>query len=173
LAGLRYFDLDEAMDFSTAGQLNNAQNQGLRFLNQTTETRNALTGVQVGGDLWMNVIPGLHLGTEFKTGIFGNVAETNTSIVANSIADYTEFASDATTAYMGEIAFKTVYRINYNWSFSAGYHIMQVDNVALAPVNFNTVPPPDFNGPVARTPFIDNNQNVTYEGYTLGLEYIW
>jgi hypothetical protein len=173
LAGLRYFDLDEAMDFSTAGQLNNAQNQGLRFLNQTTETRNALTGVQVGGDLWMNVIPGLHLGTEFKTGIFGNVAETNTSIVANSIADYTEFASDATTAYMGEIAFKTVYRINYNWSFSAGYHIMQVDNVALAPVNFNTAPPPDFNGPVARTPFIDNNQNVTYEGYTLGLEYIW
>lgn len=173
LAGLRYFDLDEAMDFSTAGQLNNAQNQGLRFLNQTTETRNALTGVQVGGDLWMNVIPGLHVGTEFKTGIFGNVAETNTTIVANSIADYTEFASDATTAYMGEIAFKTVYRINYNWSFSAGYHIMQVDNVALAPVNFNTVPPPAFNGPVARTPFIDNNQNVTYEGYTLGLEYIW
>lgn len=173
LAGLRYFDLDEAMDYSTAGQLNNAQNQGLRFLNQTTETRNALTGVQVGGDLWMNVIPGLHIGTEFKTGIYGNVAETNTTIVANSIPDYTEFASDATTAYMGEISFKTVYRINYNWSFSAGYQIMQIDNLALAPVNFNTVPPPDFNGPVARTPFIDNNQNVTYQGYTLGVEYIW
>lgn len=173
LMGLRYFDLDEAMDYSTVGQLNNSNNQTLRFLNQTTETRNALTGFQVGGDLWMNVIPGLHVGTEFKTGIYGNVAEANTTIMANSIPDYTEFASDATTAYMGEIAFKTVYRINYNWSFTAGYHIMQVDNVALAPVNFNTAPPPDFNGPVARTAFIDNNQNVTYEGYTLGLEYLW
>ena len=173
LAGLRYFDLDEAFDYSTSGQLNNAQNQGLRFMNQTTETRNALTGFQVGGDLWMNVIPGLHVGTEYKGGIFGNVAETNTTVVANSIADYAEFSSDATTAYMGEIALKTIYRVNYNWSFTAGYHVMLVDNVALAPVNFNSVAPPAFGGAVARTPFIDNNQNVTYEGITLGVEYIW
>jgi hypothetical protein len=74
---------------------------------------------------------------------------------------------------MGEIALKTVYRLNYNWSFSAGYHYMAIDNVALAPVNFNTVPPPGLGGVVARTPFIDNNQNVTYEGLSLGVEYIW
>jgi hypothetical protein len=172
LTGIRYFDLDESFDYSTRGQLNNSTNSTLRFFDSSTRTRNALTGFQVGGDLWMNVIPGLHVGSEFKTGIYGNVAETDTTIVANSIPSYTEYMDDATTAYINEITFKTVYRLNYSWAFTAGYQILQIDNVALATANFNPVAPPGLTG-IDRTPFIDNRQNVTYQGLTLGAEYVW
>ena len=76
LFGLRHFDLDERFAFNAVGSQNNTFTfDQLRFFDYATETRNQLTGVQIGGDIWFGLLPGLMLGVETKGGIFGNHAE--------------------------------------------------------------------------------------------------
>ncbi|MEM8735385.1 MAG: hypothetical protein AAGG44_14225, partial [Planctomycetota bacterium] len=68
LFGIRHFDLDERLAFNAVGAGNNGfLFNELRFFDYATETRNQLTGVQVGGDFWFNLTPGLHIGIEGKS----------------------------------------------------------------------------------------------------------
>ena len=172
LAGIRYLDIDERFGFAAVGSNNNAFlfNQ-LRFFNFDTNTRNQLTGFQVGSDLWFNIVPGLRAGVEGKTGVYGNHAEVESSVVANSIARGREFLQDGRTAYVTEFTASTVYRLTYAWSFRASYNLLYVDNVALAQENFNTrdlsnaIGLGNFTG--ARFPFINTDGEALYQGFTL------
>jgi hypothetical protein len=67
------------------------------------------------------------------------------------------------------------YRVNQQWTLRGGYHFLYVDGVALAPENFNTVPPATFFPPpgVNREPFINTGGNVFYHGFFAGAEFMW
>lgn len=178
LAGIRYLDIDEQFGFAATGSNNNAFlfNQ-LRFFNFDTNTRNQLTGFQVGGDMWLNVVPGWMVGVEGKGGIYGNHAEVESNVVANSIPSGREFLQDGRTAYVTEFTASTVYRLSYAWSFRASYNLLYVDNVALAQENFNTRDISNAIGGGAftanRFPFINTDGEALYQGFTLAGEWAY
>jgi hypothetical protein len=179
LAGIRYFHLSEMISFQAAGANNNAIDQnGPRFFDYSTKTRNHLTGFQVGGDLWLNLIPGVKVGGELKGGIFGNQAIQETSITANSVGFFgtsaiNERASDGKTAYLVQASAQAVYRMTYSWALRGSYQVIYVDNVALAPENINRAPPGLFLPNSARVVRVNNDSEVFYSGFTAGAEYTW
>lgn len=180
LAGIRYFDLDERLNFAATGSLNNTFTfDQLRFFDHSTITRNQLTGFQVGGDYWLDVVPGFQLGVESKGGIFGNHAEVESQIFANSIPGAREHLQEGRTAYLGELIASAVYRLSYSLSVRASYNLLYVDNVALAPENYNTRDLSNALGSgigaftANRFPFIDVDGEVLYQGWSIGGEYTW
>ncbi|MCC6511587.1 MAG: hypothetical protein IT423_20985, partial [Pirellulaceae bacterium] len=177
LAGVRHFDLDEEFGYQAVGQQNNGNNQTLRFFNMNTATRNQLTGFQLGSDGWITLVPGFMLGAEGKFGVYGNHAEVESNILANSVLQAREARSDGETAYLREIALHSVYRISYSWAFRASYNYLRVENVALAPRNFNTAGLGSNGAGVVfgqnRPTFIDVDGIAKYSGFSLGAEYLW
>jgi len=178
LAGVRYFDLDEQLAYQTVGLVNNGGAVTQRFFNLDNRTRNELVGFQVGGDLWATLVPGWMVGVEGKYGVYGNHAETDSTILANSVPQSYEMRSDGETAYLTDFSASTVYRLTYSWSFRTSYNYLRVDNVALAPRNFNTSGlTQNGSGDVVfgqgRNAFIDVNGVARYSGFSLGAEYLW
>ncbi len=176
--GVRYFDLDEKFGFHAVGSNNNTFTfDQLRYFDHETRTRNQLTGFQVGGDYWLNVVCGWQVGVEGKTGIYGNHSEVESQIYSNSIPGAREHLQDGKTAYLSELIVSSVYRLSYSWSIKTSYNLLFVQNVALAPENFNTR---DINNAVGtggftinRFPFINNDADVLYQGWSIGGEYLW
>ena len=172
------FDLDERFGFRSDGPLNNAFtfNQR-RFANIDTHTRNQLTGFQMGGDVWVNVVPGIMIGVEGKSGIFGNHAEVLNTVNANSIVSAEEFLQDGRTAYVSEFTASAVYRLSYSWSVRASYNQLYVDNVALAPENFNTRDLSSALGGgafgVDRFAFLNTDGEALYQGWSIGGEFLY
>jgi len=184
LAGIRYFQLDESLTFSARGENNNtAADNGPRFFDNITSTQNQLTGFQIGGDLWLNLVPGIKLGTELKTGVYGNHAVQQTQIFANSLGStassgipaVNERASDGRTAYLTQWSVSGVYRLTYAWTVRSSYQLLYVDNVALAPENVNSQAPGLLSGNPnqVRTVSVQNDGEVLYTGFTVGAEYTW
>jgi hypothetical protein len=175
LFGVRYFDLDEQMTFSSSGLNNNgAADNGARFLSYEQQVRNQLTGAQIGSDLWLNIRPGIRAGIEWKGGVFGNHADSSTLITANSLPNaIQEGIDDGRTAYLGQFTAALSYRLSYSWAFRTSYQLIYIDNVALAPENFNATPPALFAPSAARTAQINVDGEVLYTGYTIGAEYTW
>jgi hypothetical protein len=166
--------MDEQAIFSARGQNNNtAANNGLRFLDYTTNTQNSLVGFQVGGDLWYNLIPGVKVGVEAKSGIFNNRAHQITSITANSLTGSVgEDLLSNRLAYITQIAPQISYRLNHSWAVRSSYQLMYIDGVALATENFNPVPPTQLLN-VGRTPRIESDAEIVLQGFTVGAEYTW
>ncbi len=174
LAGVRYLDIDERAAFSARGANNNtAANNGPRFLDYTTNTQNSLVGFQVGADLWYNVMPGVKVGVEGKSGIFNNRAHQITAITANSLPNgVSEDVLSNRLAYVTQLSPQVSYRLNHSWAVRSSYQFMYIDGVALATENFNPVPPtPLLN--VGRTPRIESDAEIVLQGFTVGAEYTW
>jgi hypothetical protein len=181
LAGVRYFDLDENATFTARGEDNDtSQSNGPRFFNYDTRTNNQMTGFQVGGDLWANLIPGIKVGTEIKAGIYGNHAVQSTQIFANSVPGSNntagfvdERASDGRTAYLVQASTHLVYRLSYSWALRGSGQLIYIDNVALAAENFNPEPPGLFLPNAQRNIAVNNDGEILYTGFTGGVEYMW
>ena len=175
LLGVRYLDIDEQAKFTARGAFDNTQaNNSLRFLDYTTNTQNSLVGFQIGGDLWYNVIPGVKIGVEAKTGIYNNRAHQNTAIIANSLVDtVTEEVLANRAAYITQIAPQGYYRLNHSWAVRGSYQFMYIDNLALATGNFNAVPPTDLGVNLGRTARINTDSDIIMQGFTAGAEYTW
>lgn len=178
LMGIRYLQIDEKFGFAATGSNDNTFtfNQ-LRFFNYDTSTRNQLTGFQVGGNFWLNVVPGWSVGVEGKSGVYGNHADVDALTVANSIPGAREHITDGRTAYVTEFVASSVYRLTYSWSIRGSYNMLYVDNIALAQENFNTR---DFSNAVglgtftpARFPFINTDGEALYQGFSLAGEYLF
>jgi hypothetical protein len=170
LTGVRYLDLDERSIFSAVSDPD-------EFLDYTVNTSNSLVGWQLGGDLWYNLIPGVKVGCEAKTGIYNNRAQQHTSIFANSLPSLgtpqvNESVLGNTAAYVTQLSPQVVYRISYSVALRASYQVVWVDNVALAVENFNPTPPALFIAP-GRIPTINNKSDIVYNGFTTGVELTW
>ena len=170
MAGVRYLYLLEDFLYHTEGTGG--------FMDYDVATRNSLTGGQIGGDLWVCIVPGVKFGVEVKGGVYGNLATQNTNISADSIT--TPIIEEITTtkaAFALEVGVMFIYKINQNCTFRGGYQSMLIDGVALAPENFNATPPnvffPPGSGNANRVPGINANGDVLYHGFTVGMEWMW
>ena len=176
LIGVRYFQLDEDFDYFSQSTLRGDPGPPVVPASQLTSVvvHNALTGIQVGGDLWVCILPGLRLGGEAKAGVFGMHAAIDSTITVSDPATspFVEEVVANDVAFVGDLDLMATYRINYNWTLRAGYKFLYVDGVALASENFNTTPPALFTG-VERETEPNDDGNVFYHGWTLGAEFMW
>ena len=170
MAGVRYLYLLEDFLYHTEGTGG--------FMDYDVATRNSLTGGQIGGDLWVCIVPGFKFGVEVKGGVYGNLATQNTNISADSLT--TAIVEEITTtkaAFALEVGVMFIYKINQNFTLRGGYQSMLIDGVALAPENFNATPPnvffPPGSGGSNRVPGINANGDVLYHGFTVGMEWMW
>ena len=174
LFGVRYMDIDETAAFTARGEFDDTfLGNSPRFLDYTTMTQNSLVGFQVGGDLWYNAYPGIKLGIEGKVGVYNNRAHQDTRIFANSVPEITESVLANRAAYITQISPQLYYRLNYSWAIRSSYQIMFIDNVALAPENFNAAAPLGFAVNPNRSARINNDGEITLQGFTIGAEYMW
>jgi hypothetical protein len=175
--GVRHFILDEKFRLDTSSSLNASltptgpQPARARF---DVDTTNNLTGIQVGTDAWICILPGLRAGGELQAGVYGNHINVNTTIGTNTIAaDFTEPQDTNDVAFIGQANLLATYRINYQWTARVGYQFLFVEGVALAPENFNPALPVAIFPTGSRVPTINDNGNVFYHGWNVGVEYMW
>jgi Putative beta barrel porin-7 (BBP7) len=181
--GVRYFKLDEDFNYFTQSTIpgdpaaDPPTLDTIASASNNINVHNNMVGIQIGGDLWMCILPGLRIGAEGKAAVLGNnVAVENT--IAVSTPDTLPNVEDLVThdvSFLAEANIMGTYRLNQQWTLRGGYQFLFVDGVALAGENFNPVPPAVFNPPpgVNRVPSINDNGNVFYHGWFAGAEFMW
>lgn len=180
LAGFRYLQLRDKLLWSTRAPENFDQDLNPAWMDYRVSTTNHMYGGQIGGDLWICVLPGLNVGMEGKGGIFGNDSRQETTILANSINPaLSESEHKSEVATVMEFDFMVNYRLNPKFTIRGGYMILWAAGMALAAENVNATPPAAFNpeydpvGRNARTVTIDTDGDALWHGWTLGAEYMW
>ncbi len=163
LFGVRFFELSETFRHQITAAAG--------WTDYNVSTYNAMTGFQVGGDLWLTIMPGLRVGAEMKGGLYGNRAKQGTVLSAASIATpVVESAKSRGVAFLGEAQVEAIWRISHRWTFRAGYEFLYIDSVALAIENFNDGPPFVVG---QRTVMINDGGDAFYHGGFAGFEWMW
>ena len=164
LAGFRYFRVDESLRISAERLQDGAVETGL----YAVETSNNLYGGQVGARVRRGRGRWRWEGTA-KAGMFGNDAEQT-----QSITDYPDFAARPTTgrsgtsvAFVGELNVSAVYRLGDMWGVRAGYNLIWVQGVALAPDQLDFTFDPDSGTRLA------DGAGFLLHGLSLGIEARW
>lgn len=131
-------------------------------------TSNNLYGPQVGARVrrW-----GRRLGWEMggKVGIFGCDAQQEQYLMDfnHSPLRPTTSAADDQVAFVGELNFTGIYRLNDVWNLRAGYNLMWISGVALAPDQL------DFNATLPSGDQIASDGGVFLHGVSCGVEARW
>lgn len=175
LIGVRYFELKDTMQFYSLAERDmdpppGEIDSGGEAL-YTLRTRNYITGAQLGGDVWVCLVPGLRIGLDAKAGVYGNNVKANTSLVSDDPFDdfggfFPEALGNDKVTFIGELGFLLTYQLTHNFTFRGGYQMMWVEGVATALDNFN----PTIAG---RIPFLSDGGSLFYDGFTVGAEYMW
>lgn len=180
LIGARFFQLDEKFKYLTQSDVSNGLPAPRSEAEFNTDVNNALTGIQIGGDVWTCLLPGLRIGGEGKVGVYGNYMNVNNIIGSTSLANagqpaFQDGKKSGGVAFIGQLEGMVTYRVSQQWTLKGGYQVLYVDGVALATENFNAVPPNVFAPPpgVNRVPFVNSSGSVFYNGYTVGAEFMW
>jgi len=180
LMGVRYFYLLEDFRYFTQGKdtLTAAIPPVLVPAGQMDyqiRARNSLTGFQMGGDLWSSIVPGVKVGGELKAGAYGNYANQSTTItVTEPDFTYPEKVHRNDVAFIADANLMAIWRVNPNWTIRAGYYMLYVDGVLLAPEQFNsTLPNLVFPPTLVRVPGANDNGSAFYHGGFAGLEWQW
>lgn len=175
LVGVRYFELEERLQFFSVADrdlvLPPGEESGGEAL-YDLKTRNNMTGPQLGGDLWVCLVPGLRLGLDGKAGLYGNNVKVNTVMDGRDIHDNfigfitPEALGNDKVSFIGELQLLLTYQISHNFALRGGYQMLFVEGVATAMENFN----PDIN---ERVPRMADGGSLFYDGFTIGAEWMW
>jgi hypothetical protein len=180
LVGVRYIDLSDTLQFDSLALRDTEPPAGeddsggaARYL---LKTRNFMTGGQLGGDVWVCLLPGLRLGFDGKAGIFGNNAKVDTTFTGFDPFDPSgegfigfidpERLDNDKVTFMGEAALLLTYQVNARLALRGGYQVVYFDGVATALSNFNPTV-------TDREPFMDDGASLTYDGFNAGFEWMW
>ena len=164
-AGFRYIDLGEELDISAQKTVANSVENG----SYNIHTTNNLFGGQVGARL-RNTWGRFGWEATGKVGLFGNAAQET-----QSVTDFPNFALRPTVssnggevAFVGEINISALYRLTDVWNLKAGYNVMWIDGLALAPdqLDFNFAYSPSGNQ-------LQNGGAMFLQGVNVGLEARW
>ena len=164
-AGFRYIDLGQELNISAQKIVSGAVEDGAYDI----RTANQLYGAQLGARLrrtWGR------FGWEAtgKAGVFGNDARQT-----QSATDFPNFAlrpsvssSRGEAAFVGELNLSGLYRLTDVWNLRAGYNIMWIGDLALAPdqLDFNFAASPSGNQ-------LHNGAGMFLQGVNVGLEARW
>lgn len=162
LAGFRYFNLSELYDV-------NAHNP---VFNESSDFRvnavNQLLGGQVGlGYTWQ--WGKLSVGGLGKIGVFANLAHQQTLLqdLGNTLT-LRDFRAESTpTSVLGEFQANLRYQVLDWLALRAGYRIIGVDNLVIAPAQL------DLNNSPPGFKFIDPHNHVYLHGFNVGVEIRW
>jgi hypothetical protein len=163
--GLRYLNLGE--EFNILAQ--RTVGGGLEEGNYKISTDNKLLGAQLGARLrrtWSR------FGWEAtgKAGLFGGDTQQT-----QSVTDFPNFPlrpkvsrSGTGVAYLGEINLSALYRLTDVWTLRAGYNVLWLDGLALAPDQL------DFNlGATSSGNHLHDGGGMLLHGVNIGLEARW
>jgi hypothetical protein len=164
-AGFRYLNLGEELDISAQKTVSGAVEGGTYNISTT----NDLYGAQLGARLRRTRG---RFGWEAtgKAGIFGNDAEEK-----QSVTDFPNFplrptvsSNGGVVAFVGEINLSALYRLTDVWNLRAGYNVMWIEGLALAPdqLDFNFATSPSGNQ-------LHNGGGMFLQGVNVGLEARW
>lgn len=163
LGGIRYLRYDSDFDYMTLGDAN-------RFFDMNNSVDNEMIGVQIGGDLWWNVIPGVNAGIGLKGGPAGNHISRKSFVEANSIGATTLSDRSSETAWFGEIEATLLYRISHSWTIKSQYYLLSVDNVGHG-FDSNAADNLLRGGAAPIDPI--QTRSLTISGFSIGAEYMW
>jgi hypothetical protein len=162
LAGFRYLNWHENLNtaFDTASPLPPGT------VNQVYHTSNNLFGLQTGGD-WKHCFNdkfGIELGA--KAGVYGTHVEMDGTVNVPGIGILSTNANSSRASFVGELGLIGTYKVTTYLNARAGYQVMWVEGIALAP---DQVTPANFLG----APSVNNRGSVFLHGAVLGLELRW
>ena len=135
----------------------------------TVHAGNRLFGGQLGGRL-RGTLNRFGLELTGKAGIYGNAADQSQTVV-----DYPNYPLRPTTstlggdvAFMGEINLSGIYRLSDAWSLKAGYNLIWIEGLALAPdqLDFNIATSPSGNQ-------LSTDGGIFLYGANVGIEARW
>ncbi|MEQ8209888.1 MAG: BBP7 family outer membrane beta-barrel protein [Lacipirellulaceae bacterium] len=162
LAGLRYINLREALDWQASG-IPNAGGPTLDGRYFVT-TDNNLLGTQLGGsvaterDRWSIEIMG-------KAGGYWNAMDTNTDFNIGTTNGNQANGEEDTLSFVGEARVTGRWHLKPNLSIRAGLELLYVNTIALAPFQVNFIQD-------ANLPIVESGDAV-YLGTSLGIEGYW
>ncbi len=163
LAGFRYLNLSEMASLTSFDSLEGSSTYRVR-------TQNHLFGAQVGSRLRRCYGQWSLEGTG-KAGIFGNDATQNSDAILdfpnNFVFRPATSASQGQVAFVGELNLSAIYQISQVWGLRAGYNLLWVEGVALAPDQF------DFSNTPTSGTAIASNGGVFMHGLSAGVEARW
>ena len=181
LMGLRYLRYDENLGLAMVGLNNDGTDATLtdgtlRFFNANNRLKNDMLGVQVGGDLWWNLIPGVSIGVDGKLAWLQNEVRGDLSIRSNSIVGggpgtATRELQDQNDTLAAEFQFKTIYRLSHSWTYRMSYNLIAIDEVASAGLDAPTINSAISTNSLS-TPGLNYN-SVVLNGFSVGAEYVW
>jgi Putative beta barrel porin-7 (BBP7) len=163
--GFRYLNLSERLNISAERNVSGAVEEGTYNVRTTDD----LFGAQLGARLRRSRG---RFGCEAtgKAGIFGNDAQEN-----QSVTDFPNFplrpnvsSSRGEVAFVGETNLSAFYRLTDVWNLRAGYSVMWIEGLALAPdqLDFNFAASPSGNQ-------LHNGGGMFLHGVNFGLEARW
>ena len=163
-AGFRYLSLREHLRIS--GERTVAQLPETGFYE--TESRNDLFGAQLGARI-RRCLGQFSWEATGKAGIFGNQAGQEQVFI-----DFPNFplrpqtsASGGSTAFVGELNLTGIYQLNRVWALRAGYNLMWIEGVALAPDQL------DFTFTSTSGTGLNRSGSLFLHGVNVGLEARW
>jgi len=158
LAGFRYLELDERMNFALI-------NAGIP-LDYRVTARNRLAGAQVGSivQLWQPCCHFSLVGIG-KAGIYGNDAGQNGN-VDTVVANIQVTDRDSQTSFVGELNLLGKWCLNDHISLRGGYNLLWLTDLALAS---DQLAVSDFAAATGGTATAD----LFYHGASAGLEIAW
>jgi hypothetical protein len=166
--GFRYLNLSERFRIRGERDLDQTGGDtGTETGYYDVRTRNNLYGPQIGARVrrW-NQRWGWE--TTGKVGIFGNDARQR-----QEMYDFPDFpavensASGGQVAFLGELNFTGIYRLNEVWNLRAGYNLIWIGGVALAPDQL------DFAWEIPAGDRLDRTGGLFLHGVSCGIEARW
>ena len=163
LAGFRYVDLSETFGIAGERRIQGLLETGV----YNVQTDNDLYGAQLG--LRMRRCLGRFSGeVTGKAGIYYNDASQSQYIVDYpNIVLRNEQADDDGAAFMGELNVSGIYRLTSAWGLRAGYNLIWIEGVALAPDQL------DFSAQIPAGNQLSHSGGVFLHGVNIGLEARW
>ncbi len=135
----------------------------------TTNTANNLYGFQIGVDGKIFELGRFSVNGQIKVGVFDNDAEQSTGVSLEKVV-YQVSATANHAAFVSEAALQLKYHLMDGMALKAGYEVLWLDGVALAPGQIQETLTTPSSVPVHALG-VNCGANVLFQGFTAGLEY--
>ncbi len=135
----------------------------------TTKTANNLYGVQIGVDGKIFELGRFSIDGQIKAGLFDNNADQSTGVSLEKVV-YPVSATANHAAFVSEGSLQLKYRVMDGLALKAGYELLWLDGVALAPGQIQETLTTHSSMPVHALG-INCGSSQLFRGFTAGLEY--
>jgi hypothetical protein len=167
--GGRYIHVGEEFDYNALAVVGGANVFGTTNI----EAENHLFALQLGLMAWVPIAKHVSVRFDGKWGTAYNFGSQETAINTfnDPVADvvYSEEADSSKGAFLGELSVVFAWQINCSLAVYGGYQGLWLDELVLAPENFNSTFPTAGFRPV----LIDDTSSRLYHGVLGGVEITW